>query len=604
MDEQKEQERMSRIRAILKTLPLKPGVYLMHDETGKVIYVGKAKKLKRRVSSYFNHRDFAIPRLRKLVQSVHDISFIRTDTEAEAFIVESRLIKAMQPFFNVELKMGSRYPYIVVTSDRFPRVYVTHTRPSTGRVFGPYTSAGAMRSMLNMIRNYFPVRTCSMDLDRDKTIRPCIMYDIGRCPGPCGGKCTEKEYGEIVDDVLMLLNGRTADLVARLRTRMDRLAKDLRFEEAAKARDTIRDLWRFSRQKLSVTLTDELDEDTWTALTRLRDLCGLPVVPWRIDGFDISHTAGHETYGVAVVFEQGFPNQSLYRRYAMKTVQGVDDFRSMRETVLRRYRRMIEDQQPLPQLIVIDGGPEQLSFARAALKEVPIDIPSVALAKRDELVFVDPSSPPLRLDWNDPALRLLQRVRDESHRYAITTHRRGRISRLSRSALEEIKGIGKHKAALLLSTFGSVQRIAALTPEELCKVPGIGPIQARRILEGLSAPSPSEKTAAPAATTPATAPAAGPATPVGSTAPAAAPATPALPVVETPTLEPPEVAPAPVKYDWKTTVDIPWNEAPPEGTPKVTPDGAEGDGAAPEPKRPRKVRATYDPKRKRGIHRA
>ena len=157
-----EEERMGRIRAILKTLPLKPGVYLMHDETGKVIYVGKAKKLKRRVSSYFNHKDFAIPRLRKLVSLVCDISFIRTETEAEAFIVESRLIKAIQPFFNVELKMGSRYPFIVVTSERFPRVLVTHTRPKTGRVFGPYTSAGNMRGMLDMIRRFFPLRRSSV----------------------------------------------------------------------------------------------------------------------------------------------------------------------------------------------------------------------------------------------------------------------------------------------------------------------------------------------------------------------------------------------------------------------------------------------------------
>ena len=179
-----ERERMGRIRAILRTLPLKPGVYLMHDETGRVIYVGKAKKLKRRVSSYFNHRDFAIPRLRKLVQTVQDISFIRTETESEAFIVESRLIKAIQPFFNVELKMGSRYPFIVVTAERFPRVLVTHTRPKTGRVFGPYTSAGAMRSMLNLIKNFFPARNCSMNLEKEKLARPCIMYDIGKCLSP------------------------------------------------------------------------------------------------------------------------------------------------------------------------------------------------------------------------------------------------------------------------------------------------------------------------------------------------------------------------------------------------------------------------------------
>ncbi len=584
-----EQERMGRIRAILKTLPLKPGVYLMHDEAGKVIYVGKAKKLKRRVSSYFNHRDFAVPRLRKLVATVCDISFIRTETEAEAFIVESRLIKAIQPFFNVELKMGSRYPFIAVTSERFPRVIVTHQRPSTGRVFGPYTSAGSMRSMLNMIKNYFPVRTCSKNLEKEKMTRPCLMYDIGKCLGPCAGKCTEREYGETVDDVLLLLSGQTSGLVARLRTRMEKLAKEMRFEDAGHARDTIRELWKFTRQKLSVTLTDDLDEDTWFAMTRLRDLCGLPVVPWRIDGFDISHSSGHETYGVAVVFEQGYPNQSLYRRYAIRTVEGVDDFRSMRETVLRRYRAMIENQQPLPQLIMIDGGPEQLAFARQALAEVPVKIDTVALAKRDELIFTDPEKPPLRLDWNDPALRLLQRVRDESHRFAITTHRRKRISRLSRSALEDIPGVGRHKAALLLSSFGSVQRIAELSSEELQKAPGIGPVQAERILKFLAGP-PEPKTA--------------------------------------PTADEPERAAekitAPAKresaaYHWHETIDVPYRERLPEETaegesaPEAVSERDDAENAekkkhdAPDMAKllnVRRVRKTYDPKRKRGIHRA
>ena len=576
-----EEERMGRIRAILKTLPIKPGVYLMHDETGKVIYVGKAKKLKRRVSSYFNHRDFAIPRLRKLVQTVCDISFIRTETEAEAFIVESRLIKAIQPFFNVELKMGSRYPFIVVTSERFPRVLVTHTRPKSGRVFGPYTSAGNMRGMLDMIRRFFPLRNCTKDLSKDKLIRPCLMYDVGKCLGPCGGKCTEKEYNETVDDILLLLNGQTADLVSRLRSRMEKLAKELKFEEAAKARDTIRNLWRFSRQKLSVTLTDDLDEDTWTAMTRLRDLIGLPVVPWRIDGFDISHSSGHETYGVAVVFEQGYPNQSLYRRYAIRTVEGIDDFRSMRETVLRRYRGMIENQQPLPQLIMIDGGPEQLAFAREALAEVPVQIATVALAKRDELIFTEPDKPPLRLDWNDPALRLLQRVRDESHRFAITTHRHKRVSRLSRSSLEDIPGVGKHTAAALLSTFGSVQRVASLTPDELQKAPGIGPRQAERIAAFLAGLNGAAEDAASEAVQPSRSAAEIVAASQQKTAHA--------------------------KYHWNETIDVPYQEQLPEW--RELPENADGEEREDKPDLAKllgvkRVRRTYDPKRKRGIHRA
>ena len=515
---------------------------------------------------------------------------LEAETEAEAFIVESRLIKAIQPFFNVELKMGSRYPFIVVTSERFPRVLVTHTRPKTGRVFGPYTSAGNMRGMLDMIRRFFPLRTCSMELKKDKIIRPCLMYDVGKCLGPCGGKCTEKEYNETVDDILLLLNGQTADLVSRLRSRMEKLAKDLKFEEAAKARDTIRNLWKFSRQKLSVTLTDDLDEDTWTAMTRLRDLVGLPVVPWRIDGFDISHSSGHETYGVAVVFEQGYPNQSLYRRYAIRTVEGVDDFRSMRETVLRRYRGMIENQQPLPQLILIDGGPEQLAFAREALAEVPVSIRTVALAKRDELIFTEPDKPPLRLDWNDPALRLLQRVRDESHRFAITTHRHKRVSRLSRSSLEDVPGVGKHTAAVLLSTFGSVQRVASLSPEELQQAPGIGPKQAARIsafLAGLHDDDDGQQEAS------------------------AAPKCAAVIVASSQENTLHEKKPR-SKYHWDETIDVPYEQQLPEWRRQTdVPSESDEDGTAAREKPDlakllgvSRVRRTYDPKRKRGIHRA
>ena len=281
---------------------------------------------------------------------------------------------------------------------------------------------------------------------------------------------------------------------------------------------------------------------------------------------------------MAVVFEQGYPNQSLYRRYAIKTVEGIDDFRSMRETVLRRYRGMIESQLPLPQLILIDGGPEQLAFARQALAEVPVAIRTIALAKRDELIFTESDKPPLRLDWNDPALRLLQRVRDESHRFAITTHRRKRVSRLSRSALEDVPGIGKHKAALLLSTFGSVQRIAALSAEELQKAPGIGPVQAAKIL-GFLTETPEPEASETKKTV-------------------------ELVRAERP---PQAVAPETARYRWDETIDVPYREMPPErrdASGGVHPAEAAGTPAEEAPGDGRAVRKTYDPKRKRGIHRA
>ena len=477
-------DRLERLKKLIKTFPDKPGVYLMHDSSGKVIYVGKAKSLKKRVSSYFRHSSFASPRLRKLVESIEDISIVRTDTEAEALIVESRLIKKIMPFFNVDLKMNERYPYVHVTDEAFPRLVVT-LRRGEGVNIGPFVSAGELRNLLRLVERYFPLRICKYDLSKVRLKRPCIRHSLDKCLAPCAGLCTKSQYNDVLDDVILLLRGQTLDVTARLRKRMDQAAQSMDFEEAARLRDTLRALWRFSRQKVSATLSSDLDEDTWQILSDLQDMLGLSTVPWRIDGFDISHSSGHETYGVVVVFEQGISNPSLYRRFAIREVQGIDDFRSMRETVTRRYRKCIDGESPLPQLILIDGGPEQLKFADAAVKDLGLSIPIISLAKREELIYVKGSEEPLVLEKNDPVLRLLQRVRDESHRYAITTHRGKRQERLKRSALEDIPGIGKHRAASLLAKFGSVQRISALTEEDLTQVEGIGSKHAKNILKFL-----------------------------------------------------------------------------------------------------------------------
>ncbi|QVL37495.1 excinuclease ABC subunit UvrC [Aminirod propionatiphilus] len=471
----------------VRKLPLRPGVYLFHDGEGTVLYVGKAKSLRKRVASYFRHEGFASPRLRKLVESARDLSYIRTESEAEALIVESRLIKKYQPFFNVELKMGERYPFLKITDEPFPRLEITrHRSDDGGRYVGPFTRVGDLRRLLRLIERHFPLRTCKTDLSGPRQERPCVRHALGRCGGACAGLTSEAEYGERVADVLLLLQGNAADLVERLRLRMDRAASGLAFEEAARLRDTIRSLWRLSRQRLSSTLSHDLDRETWTLLLRLQELLGLPTIPWRIDGFDISHFSGKEMYGVAVVFEQGLPNPSLYRRFAVKSVEGVDDFRALEEVVGRRYRRCLEGEEPLPQLVLIDGGPLQLEFAAGALAALGLEeLPIVSLAKREEQLFLPGRKEPLELPLSDPALQLLQRVRDESHRFAVASHRRGRDSRLRRSVLEDVPGVGKKRAALLLIHFGSVQKIASLEPDELTLLPGIGPETARRIVETL-----------------------------------------------------------------------------------------------------------------------
>jgi len=267
---------------------------------------------------------------------------------------------------------------------------------------------------------------------------------------------------------------------------MERAAKSLEFEEAARLRDTIRAIWRISRQRISSPLREDFDGDMWQCLNRLQQVLKLPVIPWRIDGFDISHMSGKETYGVVVVFEQGSPNRTLYRRFKIRTVEGVDDFRSIEETVTRRYGQCLKGNEPLPQLALIDGGPVQLEFARKALDGLGLsDLPAVSLAKEEELIYHKPGEKAIRLDFSDSALRLLQRVRDESHRYAIESHRAYRSRRLRRSVLEDVPGIGKHRAAQLLGRFGSARNIAGLSVEELTAVPGIGPSMAGRILDVL-----------------------------------------------------------------------------------------------------------------------
>lgn len=471
------------LKNTIKNLPLRPGVYIMRDEEGNIIYVGKAKSLRKRVSSYFRHQGFASPRLRKLVETIADISIIRTESEAEALIVESRLIKKYKPFFNIDLKMNERYPYIKITDETFPRLIITRHRDNDGSTYlGPFISAKDVRALLRVAERYFPLRSCKSEVKPDKKRRPCLDYSLGRCLAPCAGLCSEAEYRERVDDVILLLTGKSSELVERIRKRMDEAALNLDFEKAARHRDAIRAIWRLSRQRVASSLQEDIDIETWDALNKLQNLLHMDILPWRIDGFDISHMSGHETYGVAVVFEQGVSNPSLYRRFKIRAVEGIDDFRSIEEVVKRRYTKVLENNEPLPQLILIDGGPVQLEFAKKALQDLDIiNIPVISLAKREELIYHNEKESPIRLEWTDPVLQLLQRVRDESHRFAVKSHRRGRSVALTRSVLEEIPGVGKHTAAMLLSNFGSVKKIAVLSPDELMKVKGIGPALALKI---------------------------------------------------------------------------------------------------------------------------
>lgn len=478
----------------VKGFPDRPGVYLMRDENGEIIYVGKAKSLRKRVSSYFRHTH-ASPRLNKLVETIRDISTMRTETEIEALILENRLIKLYQPFFNVDLKMNERYAYIKITAEKHPRIIVTRVKMDDGAVYiGPYVRVSEVRALLRLVERYLPLRSCGGAEAKPQNGRPCMKYSLGRCLAPCCGLCTENEYRDRVADVALLLQGHGAELVERLRRRMDKAALDLKFEEAAHLRDTIRAIWRVSRQQNTIPEIPSGKDNFWEVLNSMQKTFHLPVLPWRIDGFDISHSAGNFTVGVAVVFEQGYPNPSLYRKFNIRTVEGIDDFRSMKETLTRRYKRCLEGQEPLPQLILIDGGPVQLEFAMQALDGLGIhNIPIISLAKEFEEVYMPDRKEPVRLDHTDPVLRLLQHVRDESHRFAITSHRTRRGKSFTRSKIEEVPGIGRAKAAMLITKFGSVRAIKDLPAEELAAAPGIGPALAERILAKLNEDTETEK---------------------------------------------------------------------------------------------------------------
>ena len=476
-----------KIAAILKTLPERPGVYLMRDSEGKIIYVGKAIKLKRRVSSYFRHH--LSPRLNKLVEFIEDISIIRTESEAEALIVEAKLIRRYSPFFNIELKMGDRYPYIKITDEDFPRVVITrHKAKDNALYLGPFVDAGNIRNLMRLAERYFPLRVCKSRITPNKNKRPCVEYNLGHSMGACAGLCTRDEYRERVADIILLFEGKSAELVDRLKRRMNESAKNLEFEKAAYYRDTVRAIWKLSRQKISSALQEDLDNETWKVLNRIQELLGLKVLAWRIDAFDISHTHGHDTYGCCIVFEQGRPSPNLYRRFKIRSLNDgeINDFQSIYETVKRRYVHVIDNTEPAPQLALIDGGPIQLEYAQKALDELGFELPLIALAEREELIFL-PGKPnePLRLGRDDPALQLLQRLRDEVHRYAITTHKNAREKRMKHSKLFDVPGIGKKKATELLVKFGSAEKVAALSPKELQKISGIGPKLAENILESL-----------------------------------------------------------------------------------------------------------------------
>jgi excinuclease ABC subunit C len=594
----------------LPHLPDGPGVYLWKGRDGTTLYVGKAKRLRSRVRSYFANDQLDNAKTRHLVGLIADVETIVVPTEAHALILEANLIKEYHPRFNIALRDDKSYPYIKVTvQEPFPRVFVTRRLEDDGAsYFGPYTDVGAMRRSLNVVKRIFTVRSCNYDMPAQMPERPCLDYYIKRCKAPCILAQSQHEYRSMIDEVVLFLSGRPDEVVRRVKERMDLASEQLDFERAGELRDVLvhleqmeeptvvleveggdRDVIGYARdgddacvtvlrirggkllsreQRFLTNIDGEDDTDVMTIFlagsyvsmqekarqlllpfdfpdrelieqalpdSRIqipqrgprRDLIalaeqnarhlleelklssmeaderagdpvyelgrelGLQRLPRSLVCFDISTTQGTDTVGSCVWFENGRPKRGEYRKFKVKTVEGSDDFASIEEVVRRYFERRLNDEKPLPDLIVIDGGKGQLSAAHAALAVVGLaDRPLISLAKRDEEVFVWGREEPLRLSRRSPGLRLLQQARDEAHRFAVTYNRKRRSMRTVTSELLKVPGIGPVKRRQLLKEFGSIQGVRDAGEDAIAKLPGFNAERARKLLESLAATAP------------------------------------------------------------------------------------------------------------------
>ncbi len=594
----------------LPHLPESPGVYLWKDGDGTVLYVGKAKKLRSRVRSYWAQDHLASPKTRGLLRKVRDLDTIVVPSEAHALILEATLIKENRPRFNIALRDDKSYPYIKVTlQEPFPRVIVTRRLSDDGaRYFGPYTDVGAMRRALNVVKRIFTVRSCHYALPRDAPERPCLDYFIKRCKAPCVGYQDTADYRAMIDEVVWFLEGRTKDVMRHVRERMLEASDRLDFERAGELRDALRHLEKMEEptvvleveggdrdvvgyardgedacvvvlrirggkllardhrllehaegeedgavlgaclaqwyrtaearagdllvpfdfedremleaslegthvrvpqrgpRRALVDLADknaqhlleefklaalEADERAADPVYELQRELGLPRLPRSLVCFDISHAQGTDVVASAVWFENARPKRAEYRKFKIQIFEGNDDFKSMHEVVTRYFRRRLDEERPLPDLAVIDGGKGQLGAARAALDALGVtQIGLISLAKKDEEIFVPGRSESVRLPRRSPALRMLQQARDEAHRFAVTFQRQKRAARTITSELLKIPGVGPSKRRALLHVFGSVQGVKDATLEQIAAVPGFGLVSARKLHEALGVPLP------------------------------------------------------------------------------------------------------------------
>jgi len=578
------------IRSVVSTLPDKPGVYQFIDATGTILYVGKARSLRKRVASYFTGNQSG--KTRVMLSRATDLRHIVVDNESEALLLENSLIKKHQPRYNIMLKDDKTYPWICVKNEHFPRVFLTRKLiPDGSSYYGPYTSVPAVKTLLELIRHLFQIRTCSLPLTEksiaDGRYKVCLEYHMGNCKAPCVGLIEETEYNLQIERIKEIIKGDLSGVTAYLESMMKQFAAELRYEEAQKIKEKLDQLAKYRSksvvvnssvrnvdvfgcsvdgdsmyvsymkvvsgaivQSWSVELKMRMEEDREsllsTAVTEIRHRVSsdspeiivpfmpdilidnvkylvpkrgdrhkllelatrnalffrlerekkaaeqsretrteknlakmkndlhMPVLPVHIECFDNSNIQGESAVAACVVFRNGRPSNREYRHYNIKTVTGPDDFASMEEVIYRRYRRLLDEEKSLPQLVVIDGGKGQLSSAMKSLEALGLrgKITVIGIAKRLEEIYFPGDSVPLYLDKNSITLKIIQQLRNEAHRFGINFHRGKRSSVMNRSILDEIPGIGEKTKELLLKEFGSVKKISEASLPELERVAG------------------------------------------------------------------------------------------------------------------------------------
>ncbi|MEO5651183.1 MAG: excinuclease ABC subunit UvrC [Ginsengibacter sp.] len=581
-------------QTIIKTLPHQPGIYKYFDAKSELIYVGKAKNIRKRVSSYFT-KTFTGYKTHELVKRIERIEFTIVDSEQDAFLLENSLIKQFQPKYNINLKDDKTYPYIVIKNEPFPRIFLTRTKLNDGSEYlGPFTSAGKVRELLTFIKEFIPLRTCKLNLTEQniqkQKFKVCLEYHLGNCKGPCEGLQSKKDYDEGLQQIRQMLKGDLAPVIHRYKEEMDYYVNEMQFEKAAVIKNKLDDLENYQarsvivsklfsnldvfsilrenetayvnylmvqhgtivqthtiilepkldesnaeilalaitdlrekfnsnaseivipvsieypgdefictiprggekkklldlseknvnyfieemRRKKMLHLEGETDVEKQKVLLQLQKDLHLPALPTHIECFDNSNFQGSYPVAAMVYFKNGLPDKSQYRKFNIKTVQGINDFASMKEVVSRRYKRLLKEGTPLPQLIIIDGGKGQLSAAMEGLIETGMEGKAtvVGLAKNEEEIFFPGDQESIKLPWNSESLKLIRRVRDEVHRFGITFHRNQRSRGTFVNELEMIKGIGKNTADTLLKKFKSVKKIKNLSKEELEEIIG------------------------------------------------------------------------------------------------------------------------------------